>query len=62
MRGSLPVVWSLVLLCGWSVWAAVRERLPTPAKVPRSSDALERREAPLADGRPARVDPRFLPN
>jgi hypothetical protein len=67
MRGSLQVhTWSLVLFCGWSVWASVRERIgartrssdpprvvePTPTappRVPRMS-------------RPARVDPRSLPN
>jgi hypothetical protein len=62
MRGSLPVVWSLVLLCGWSVWTAVRDRLPTPAKAARSPDTFERRGAPVAQGRPAGVDPRLLPN
>jgi hypothetical protein len=70
MRGSLPVVWSLVLLCGWSIWAAVSERLPVsrarrqaeavPPPRPLFADSARSGASPV--GRAARVDPRLLPN
>ncbi|MCL2449087.1 MAG: hypothetical protein FWD17_09080 [Polyangiaceae bacterium] len=66
MRGSLRVhAWMLLVLCGWSVWTAVQER------VGRRATSLAHRQDIDRDRQPGGVhpkahararDPRSLPN
>jgi hypothetical protein len=66
MRGSLPVhARTLLVLCGWSVWGAVHERvarLRASAAPGRAIEARRRARSDAAIPYARSLDPRRLPN